>query len=434
MPPCCSMNVMVAEPVPTMRLALSFLGTGNYQATTYVLGDRRCTTRYFCSAMAELFQPDRLCVVMTEEARDKHADALGRVCSFEPLLVPSGRNETEIWDLFERLVEAVPENTSLILDVTHGFRSQPLLALTASLFLTAARNVHIEGIYYGAWEARNTATNEAPIFDLTPLSNLIGWSAATRLFVRAGDARPLGALLRQTHTASYKQPSSPYRSKYLSKAGFRLEELTQALALVQPLESVQSARHLSEVLHQLDEDLQHLPQTRPFRLLLDQIQTRLTPLGGDSQALFTREGFRLQSAMIRYYLRANQLQQALTLSREALVSWVTARQNDTSDPQIIVDREYRKPAEEHLNERVLQTENHELTEDDPDYGLAILWGQLRDLRNNINHAGMQIERFRAIRERKHGKPLEKLHQNVRDVCEHVAGLLEDQSAPPSQAT
>ncbi|GIV62390.1 MAG: hypothetical protein KatS3mg044_1256 [Rhodothermaceae bacterium] len=415
-------------------IVLSFLGTGNYQETTYVFEEKRCTTRFFSAAMADFFEPEPLYVVMTEEARDKYADALGRICRFEPLLVPSGRNEVELWDLFELLVEAVPENSSLILDVTHGFRSQPLLALTASLFLTAARNVRIEGIYYGAWEARNTATNEAPVFNLTPLRDLIDWSAATRFFVRAGDARPLGALLRQTHTASYTQPSSPYRSKYLSKAGYRLEELTQALALVQPLESVQSAHHLTEVLHQLDEDLQHLPQTRPFRLLLDQVQRRLTPLGGDSMALFTPEGFRLQSAMIHYYLRANQLQQALTLSREALVSWVTARQNDTSDPQIIVDREYRKPAEEYLNEQVLQAEKHELTEDDPDYGLAILWGQLRDLRNNINHAGMQIERFHAIQVRKHGKPLEKLHQNVREVCEHVARLLEKEPALLSGGT
>ncbi len=414
-------------------IALSFLGTRDYSETTYVLGDRKHTSAFFTAALPAFFEVDRLLVAMTEEARDKHATALADACTYERLLVPSGRNESEIWDIFERLVEAVPENASLILDVTHGFRSQPLLALTAALYLTAARDVRIEGIYYGAWEARNVTNNETPVFDLTPLRDLIDWSAATRFFVQAGDARPLGSLLRQTHKASYKQPSSPYRSKKLSKVGDRLEEITQALALVQPLETVQSARSLSEVLQQLDEDLQQLPQTRPFSLLLDRVKATLTPLGGDSEALFSPEGFRIQAAMIRFYLRANQLQQALTLSREALVSWVMAQQTHATDPQIIVDREHRKPAEEYLNELVVQTEKHELPEDKPEYGLAILWSRLRDLRNNINHAGMQIERFRAMQERKHGKPLDKLHQNVRDVCEQVAAMLTEAPSPPPDA-
>ncbi|MBC7225311.1 MAG: TIGR02221 family CRISPR-associated protein, partial [Anaerolineae bacterium] len=48
--------------------ALSFLGTGNYQETTYVFRGEECRTHLFPKALCEFFRPSDLLVFVTEEA------------------------------------------------------------------------------------------------------------------------------------------------------------------------------------------------------------------------------------------------------------------------------------------------------------------------------------------------------------------------------
>ncbi|WP_457651301.1 TIGR02221 family CRISPR-associated protein [Rhodocaloribacter sp.] len=397
-------------------IALSFLGTGNYAETTYVLGDRRWRSRFFCDALPHFFETDRLLVAMTNEARDKHAKALAELCDFEVVKVPSGKNEAELWELFEALADAVPAGSEMLLDVTHGFRSQPILALAVAVYLQAAKNVALKGIYYGAWEARDEARDETPVFDLTPFQQLMEWSSASRFFLRSGDAAALNHLLTETQSRTYLHPNSPHKAKALSATGKTLQALTRALALAQPLAAVQTARKLPGVLNDLKLDLEHLPQTRPFALLLDPIRQRYQPLIDAEDRLFTPEGFRAQAEMIRIYLKTDRLQQALTLSREAVVSWLCAHKNGTTDPAVILEREHRQEVQDHLNELVARAERHELADDAPKKRLADFWAQLRDVRNHVNHAGMRTEEL----------SLNRLYRNAEKLARKAAQwILED---------
>jgi len=123
---------------------------------------------------------------MTEQADEKHGDALREILDFVTVTVPVGKTEDEIWDMFDAIVDHIPENEHLVLDVTHGFRTQPLLALATAIFLRNFKNITLEGIYYGAYEAKNEQ-KKSPVFNLTPFHELIDWTFAFRRYREKGD-------------------------------------------------------------------------------------------------------------------------------------------------------------------------------------------------------------------------------------------------------
>lgn len=170
-------------------MRISFLGAGDYQRCRYQYNGQIYETPYFHEAAQHFFGPDRVLILCTPEAAQKHSAALSD--SLEAISIPSGKTEEELWELFTVLTEHVPEGATLIVDVTHSFRTQPMLALAAAYFLRTARSVQIEHIVYGAFEARDAATGEVPVFDLMPFVQLIDWSVAVHQFVHYGQSKDL---------------------------------------------------------------------------------------------------------------------------------------------------------------------------------------------------------------------------------------------------
>ena len=191
-------------------LALSFLGTGNYQETTYQLGDKRCTTNLMPFAVQQFFEPEQLFVAQTKEASNTHGESLKAKCAYSPIDIPSGRTADELWQIFTTIANAIPENARLVIDVTHGFRSQPIIVLAIALYLQTAKNITIEKIIYGAFDGRRN-DNIAPVLDLTPFLEIANWASATEQFLKYGDATRLKDQLRATQGKTYS-PDSPFRA------------------------------------------------------------------------------------------------------------------------------------------------------------------------------------------------------------------------------
>ena len=149
--------------------------------------------------------------------------------------------------MFALLADALPERSQVIVDVTHGFRSQPMLALAAGMYLRTVKNVTIERIVYGAYEARDTHTNTAPIFDLTSFLDLIDWSVSAEQFIKYGNARPLSKLLSNLHKESTAQPEHDTTQK-LKHVGEQLAKLSDNLAVNRPRAIVQQTQNLPETI------------------------------------------------------------------------------------------------------------------------------------------------------------------------------------------
>ncbi|WP_425505358.1 CRISPR-associated DxTHG motif protein [Thermosulfurimonas marina] len=63
-----------------------------------------------------------------------------------------GRSEEEIRDNFRKVIENLSEGEEVFFDITHSFRSLPMLNLVALSYARVLKGIRIRGIYYGAFE------------------------------------------------------------------------------------------------------------------------------------------------------------------------------------------------------------------------------------------------------------------------------------------
>jgi len=114
-------------------------------------------------------------------------------CEVTLVLIPYCRDDAEQIELLRLMTEQVNDDEHVHMDVTHGFRHLPMLALLSALHLRIARHAHIDGIWYGSF---NPDTKRAPVYDLTGLLQIADWLQALSSFDKDGDYGVFSALLQ----------------------------------------------------------------------------------------------------------------------------------------------------------------------------------------------------------------------------------------------
>ena len=211
------------------RIDLSFLGTTDYLPCTYYLGDHEVRgARFIQQATLQLccqnwISDDRIFIFTTDEANRKNwqdnghkpqSKGLGNCIKdlkfdapAEFVLTPVGKSEKEIWDIFQIVYDVLNQEDEVVLDITHAFRSIPMLAVVILNYAKVMKNVTLKGIYYGAFEVLGSipevkklplSERRAPILDLTSFDQLMEWSFAIDRFLGAGDAGMVSKLANQS--------------------------------------------------------------------------------------------------------------------------------------------------------------------------------------------------------------------------------------------
>ncbi|MCS7170593.1 MAG: TIGR02221 family CRISPR-associated protein, partial [Candidatus Kapabacteria bacterium] len=320
-----------------MNVLITFLGTGDYKEVTYVWGEgaeeRSVCTKFFPLAAVEIFQPDDVLLLVTREVREGSGrERYERLCQqlgerARTVAIPDGKSEREVWEILERIAAEVRSDSAIILDVTHAFRSLGLSAFTIAAYLRRARNVHVRRIIYGAYEARHpqqeshsSGKDRAPIFDLTPLLDLVDWLGAAEFFLRRSDATLLGERLQDIHQAAWQKRVGEDVPRKLKSVGRTLLEFSQALHLARPLEVMDYACKLARLLEDIKPEVECW--AKPFEVILEQVQAETQRLAHDNPKRLDRENLRKQLVLVEHYVDKGLFIQAVTLMREWVVSWI----------------------------------------------------------------------------------------------------------------
>ncbi|WP_053043540.1 TIGR02221 family CRISPR-associated protein [Thermus filiformis] len=354
-----------------MKVLLSFLGTGEYKEVPYRLDDQVYTTPYTQEALARHYGDHELLVLLTQLAQAKHGEALRARVPYRAVPIPDGRSTEELWAIFQAVVEAVPEGAELVVDISHGFRSQPVLALAVVHFLEVAKGVKAKRVLYGALRE----DGEGEFLDLTPFLELLSWTEAVRDLARYGFGRPLAELLKALHRRTWGEKEAG--ASALAPLGNTLDQLTLSLELLRVEEATQHAQGLLQALERVEKDLARFPASRPLGLLLGTLRTRYAPLAVPDP--LSQEGLRAQKCMVDLLLATGSLAQAVALMREMVVTWTCLDKG--LDP-----REEREGAEGLLfawSRKARQGGEGEKA------ALGRLWNDLTDLRNDVAHASMR---------------------------------------------
>jgi CRISPR-associated Csx2 family protein len=131
------------------------------------------------------------------------------------LLIPYCRTEAEQVELLRIMADAIARGAAVHLDITHGFRHLPMLALLAALHLRVVKQARIEGIWYGAYDED---TGEAPVHDLAGLLRIADWVAALTTFDKDGDYGVFAPLLGEIgeplrRAAFFERTTNPVKAR-----------------------------------------------------------------------------------------------------------------------------------------------------------------------------------------------------------------------------
>lgn len=413
---------------------ISFLGTNDYELCTYydehnpasdgqsltvkdVRFVQEATIRINCSDWTET---DRILIFTTTEAErknwldDGHTNyktgeklkreglrsrlkTMNPTASVNNISVPDGKSEDEIWEIFNIVFEAIRPADQVVFDITHAFRSIPMLAIVVLNYAKVLKNAKLKRICYGAMESlgsihevRQMDLEErlVPIFELSAFDTLLEWSVGVDRFIKGGDARKIKALAEESLVPVIKEKGAHQNTALsLKKLAERLDRFTKVMSTCRGLQITPSIEALQSALNTItDTDL-----VRPFSPLVDKLR-ELTDRFSDDDAL---NGVRAA----RWCHEHNMVQQGYTILQETLISHLLRMFGQ--DP---VDKKIRcivTSAVSFVEKNTPQSEWKGAAGQNPD-----LAGQLVDYlaknqeltglisglgikRNDLNHAGMR---------------------------------------------
>jgi CRISPR-associated DxTHG motif protein len=339
---------------------ITFLGITDYEEVEYRWHDLSKPTKFVQEALVHWLKPEATCVLLTEKARARHWNDLSQRLQGHTQIVevdiPDGKSEEELWEIFEAISKAVQEGDEIVFDITHGFRSLPMIAMLTIAYLKQVKGVKVQHVVYGVYERDNPM---APILDLTPFADLLDWLAAAKMFITTGDSSELGQLIQEIQNDAYRNREAYGENlpRALKNFGAALAEVSHDLLLTRVPNLPKSVSNLIEKQKRASAEV--LDWTPPLRLLLDKIAAAYAPFQDDSLPT--------QAKLIRWYFKHNHIMQAMTLAREWVVSYHLHKEG----------RDWRSRKEREQMEKRL---GESLQQDS-------LWSKIAEIRNDLAHCG-----------------------------------------------
>jgi CRISPR-associated DxTHG motif protein len=371
---------------------LTFVGPNTYNQTTYVWDVHRYETEFIAEALASWLPFDKVVVFLTEKAKagTNWTQLSQRLQEWDvqEVPIPDGKTEEEVWEIFDRVIASVEHGDEIAIDVTHAFRSLPMVLLAVAAFLRTVKAVRVRHIFYGCYMKDEP---ESPVIDLTLLLELLDWMEATRRFKETGDARWIGAKLRSTQDRLRREQKG--EPTELKSAGRQLIALSRALHLARPIEAAEAAKQLQGLLPKASEEIQ--TWAKPFSLLIDDVQAQVERLAYKNTDMLDRQTLEKQLEFIEQLHRYGLVMQTAQMAREWVVNWAMwfSKGKISLLSEYWRDNDARGKMECELNDAFPAEEKPKppewLKDCDLVAALRKLWSSLPNLRNDFAHCGMR---------------------------------------------
>lgn len=228
----------------------------------------------------------------------------------EVSLAPSDQLKTEeLWKLFGSLTPHLNAGDTVAFDITHSFRMFPFLAFLAVAFLRVARDIKLEGIYYGSYQPRSNSP-QTEIMDIGEFVDLLDWTTAAERFIKAGDGRPLARELKDIGMA---------------EAGETVDHVSRALLMNQATDVMAQAVKIPT--RTAPAQALPAPKRQPLNLLLAAAHDsfRKLALQAPENSNNAKRNVQAQRNLLQWYREKKLWGQAILLTQELLKAYVCYR-------------------------------------------------------------------------------------------------------------
>lgn len=387
------------------KLIITSVGTLKYALTEYSLNGKSFASEFAPAALANLraLEGYHCLLVATRKSLECNADLFVEQMAkqnvmTEVLEIPPGKDEKELIEIVSLLMERIPRQSSVILEVTNALRHLPFVYLAALSYLVGLQDVSIEGIYYGAFEMKE-GTSPAPIIDVTSLFNLIEWYHALQKAKETGDLRGVS---NQLSAEKKRLFHAGVPAGDLGPVSSGTRDLSVALAAGLPIET---GLAVSKLTASVDTYLNAPVGSPAVKLAVGSLRETMAQWSSNGdcivQGLKKKQDFTLSSqeldrqlALCEWYAEKQDFPKVLQIAREWLVSYTFL---NAAAPGGWLDHKYRMPVERKLGALAYRNEQ-KLVQDPTLTSLGKIWDKISQLRNNYAHAGMTTNVVGVTRE------------------------------------
>lgn len=429
---------------------ISFLGTNNYLDCRYSLDNQPGKlVKYFQQDLVDRFcrqwgPDDHIHIFTTEKACEKnwqdngHRDQktkkrihnnglkiclenMGLAATVRNFDIPEGKDEKEIWKIFEQVFDTLGTGDEIIFDITHGFRSIPMLFMTLIGYARLLKNITVLGIYYGAFEsiARldqviniEPENRIAPIFDLTSFELLIQWTEATQSFVKNGSASEFKRLADQKVNPVLQDSQGKDRvAASIRDVAKGMDQITWNLLLNRGAEIIEyDYDSIREKLSFLEKEDVFI---RPFSPLMKEIREKING--------FTKNDIQNGFTAVDWCRHHGLYQQAITMLQENIVTSILNSEN--LDWGIETNRNSAAKALKLASHKGLEYKGEQsdeplvrqLTVNPFVQMVASKLESLSKIRNDVNHGGYLTEQNKKAKTtHKILNQFENIHENIHE--------------------
>ncbi len=428
------------------RVFMSTLGTNKYTLCHYKLGDNTSKLVAFIQeALVSLLckdwtQEDRIVVFCTEEAEEcnwrnggnfpEGLESRLKKMNLQPSIkmvpIPDGKSEEEIMEIFEKMVGELKDGDEVVLDITHSFRSIPMLATVVLNYAKILKNISVKGIYYGAFdvlgpqkkvEKMDEAKRIAPIFNLTPFDELLDWGSAINTFLKSGNAEEIQKLTAKRVGHLFKTGQGTDTAKKLRGFANQLKSFCSDLTAARGRQIYEKAGNSGFAT--TIADLEKEAEVAPVKPLLELLRPKLEPFDTGSGMKVSIEavkwciehGLIPQAYILLYELCLTELCRSYGLNpmdradREFVSSLVHVVAQNKPEPEWKGEISRRK----NLARKIVETGGEKLKE---------LFKTIQDLgnrRNDFMHGGWREDSTDAT----------KLVRKILSIMETIPSVLEE---------
>jgi len=241
-------------------------------------------------------------------------------------------NDVELLEIVHIILQSIPEDSELTLDLTHGLRPIPFLFFTSCLYLQALKGVRIRNVWYGKLERRNVG----PFVDLSVLLHMVDWFQAVHSF---REMRNPEALVDKMNSISLSQPEERGLDKFFTDIVNNLKDFTIFYGAGLPLELGRSSASLQSKYSRLMEKFNASAIPIPLAEdLMEEIVSAARPLSLSNQRSagdwkiklpLDLEEIHREALLIDKYFEGGFYNNALGLLREFIItrSMLSAKQD-----------------------------------------------------------------------------------------------------------
>jgi CRISPR-associated Csx2 family protein len=328
------------------KVFISFLGTSNYKEEGYYFNNDKSTAteplRFVQEATLKLIcndynAEDAVYVFLTEQSRKlnwedyEHTEnihtgekaikeglksRLSKMylkCSVFDKDVSEGKSEEEIWEIFQQIFDCLKVNDKVYFDITHGFRSSPLLTLSLINYAKFLKNIELKGIFYGAYEAGDRKLRISPIWDLVSFSAIQEWTNAASIFIKLGNSSVLSELTKnEIKPLLRSQNDKTNIARQLNQLLKSLDNVTNSLQTNRGSEIVKANIFRNLTLH-LDHNLQE-NFIVPMKPILEKVRQKISNF---SKIEDWKNGF----TAVEWCINHNLIQQGITMLQESIFTY-----------------------------------------------------------------------------------------------------------------